>query len=212
MKKLLLTSVMALSMVGGAHAGTYLNWDAYDKDTNPHGMSHLDFSDPAPGAEHNFNLLQDAVNKNAQEFDHLHEIIAEWNKYFFGEDGDGTSGLFHDFYSGNAQFGMLTETINAKFGQLESSINALDEKIHDMNKDLSAGIASVAALSSVAVADVKRGEVSVGGGYGYHNGQSAAAFGLAVGLTDNWSMNAGAGLSSADTTFRAGTNYKFKLF
>ena len=62
------------------------------------------------------------------------------------------------------------------------------------------------------MSNVACGEVSIGGGYGYHNGESAAAVGVAVGLTDNWSMNAGAGFSSADTTFRAGTNYKFKLF
>lgn len=93
-----------------------------------------------------------------------------------------------------------------------AAISRLENTVSDIEKDLSAGIASVAALSSVAVSDVARGEVSVGGGYGYHNGESAAAFGFAIGLTDNWSMNAGAGISSADTTFRAGTNYKFKLF
>ncbi len=93
-----------------------------------------------------------------------------------------------------------------------AAISKLENSVNDIEKDLSAGIASVAALSSVAVSDVARGEVSVGGGYGYHNGESAAAFGFAIGLTDNWSMNAGAGISSADTTFRAGTNYKFKLF
>lgn len=93
-----------------------------------------------------------------------------------------------------------------------AAISKLENSVNDIEKDLSAGIASVAALSSVAVSDVARGEVSMGGGYGYHNGESAAAFGFAIGLTDNWSMNAGAGISSADTTFRAGTNYKFKLF
>lgn len=93
-----------------------------------------------------------------------------------------------------------------------AAISKLENSVNDIEKDLSAGIANVAALSAVAVSDVARGEVSVGGGYGYHNGESAAAFGFAIGLTDNWSMNAGAGISSADTTFRAGTNYKFKLF
>ena len=59
---------------------------------------------------------------------------------------------------------------------------------------------------------VERGEVSVGAGYGYFNGQSAAAFGAAMGLSNRWSVNAGAGVSNADVSFRAGTNYKFKLF
>lgn len=87
-----------------------------------------------------------------------------------------------------------------------------DERIEKLDKDLSAGVASAVALSSVSVSNVKRGEVSVGGGYGYFNGQSAAAFGAAMGLSDRWSVNAGAGVSSADVAFRAGTNYKFKLF
>ena len=62
------------------------------------------------------------------------------------------------------------------------------------------------------MSDVNRGEVSVGAGYGYYNGRSAAAFGAAMGLTNRWSVNAGAGVSDADVSFRAGTNYKFKLF
>ena len=95
---------------------------------------------------------------------------------------------------------------------LDARVAGLDNKVNDMNKDLSAGIAGAVALSSVEVSNVKKGEVSVGGGYGYFNGESAAAFGAAMGLTDNWSVNAGAGVSGSNTTFRAGTNYKFKLF
>ena len=87
-----------------------------------------------------------------------------------------------------------------------------DKKIDKLDKDLSAGIASSVALSSVAVSGVQRGEVSVGAGYGNYNSQSAVAFGAAMGLTNNWSVNVGAGISDADVAFRAGTNYKFKLF
>jgi hypothetical protein len=87
-----------------------------------------------------------------------------------------------------------------------------DERIAKLDKDLSAGIASSAALSSVAVSGVSKGELSVGAGFGHHNSQSAAAFGAVMGLTDRWSVNAGAGFSNADVTVRAGTNYKFKLF
>ena len=95
---------------------------------------------------------------------------------------------------------------------LKSANDYTDKKIDHLEKDMSAGIASSVALSSVAVSDVKRGEVSMGGGYGYFNGQSAVAFGAAMGLSDNWSINAGAGISGSNTSFRAGTNYKFKLF
>ena len=87
-----------------------------------------------------------------------------------------------------------------------------DKKIDKLDKDLSAGIASSVALSSVAVSGVQRGEVSVGAGFGNYNSQSAVAFGAAMGLTNNWSVNVGAGVSDADVAFRAGTNYKFKLF
>jgi autotransporter adhesin len=87
-----------------------------------------------------------------------------------------------------------------------------DRRIEDLDKNLSAGVAGAVALSSVAVSGVERGEVSVGAGYGYFNGQSAAAFGATMGLSNRWSINAGAGISNADVSFRAGTNYKFKLF
>lgn len=105
--------------------------------------------------------------------------------------------------------------VNALDSRVAANTNAiagLDKKVDDMNKDLSAGIAGVAALSSVEVSNVKKGEMSVGGGYGYFNGESAVALGASMGLTDNWSVNAGAGISGNQTAFRAGTNYKFKLF
>ncbi len=90
-----------------------------------------------------------------------------------------------------------------------------DQRVDTLEKNVSGGVAAATALSSVAVSNVKRGEVSVGAGYGYYNDQSAVAFGAAMGLTDRWSVNAGAGLATGDKTqmsFRAGTNYKFKLF
>ena len=97
-----------------------------------------------------------------------------------------------------------------------SSANAYtDKKVDTLEKNVSGGVAAATALSAVSVSNVKKGEMSVGGGYGYYNNQSAMAFGAAMGLSDNWSINAGAGIASGDKTqvsFRAGTNYKFKLF
>ena len=95
---------------------------------------------------------------------------------------------------------------------LQAAKSYTDERIKKLDKDLSAGVASAVALSSVAVSNVQKGEVSVGAGYGYYNGQSAMAFGAAMGLSDRWSINTGAGLSGSDFSIRAGTNYKFKLF
>lgn len=106
--------------------------------------------------------------------------------------------------------------------KLQSAIDAnrndiamLDSKMNDLDENLSAGIASSVALSSVAVANVQKGEMSVGGGYGNYNSKSAMAFGAALGITDNWSANAGVGFGFGKDTkasFRVGTNYKFKLF
>lgn len=90
-----------------------------------------------------------------------------------------------------------------------------DSKVNTLEKNISGGVAAATALSAVNVGNVAKGEVSVGGGYGYYNSQSAVAFGAAMGLSDNWSVNAGAGIASGDKTqfsIRAGTNYKFKLF
>jgi len=90
-----------------------------------------------------------------------------------------------------------------------------DSKVNELEKNVSGGVAAATALSAVNVANVSKGEVSVGGGYGYYNSQSAVAFGAAMGLSDRWSVNAGAGIAQGDKTqfsIRAGTNYKFKLF
>lgn len=98
---------------------------------------------------------------------------------------------------------------------LKSANDYTDAQVDTLEKNVSGGIAAATALSAVEVSNVKKGEMSVGGGYGYYNGESAGAFGMAMGLSDNWSVNAGAGVASGDKTqvsFRAGTNYKFKLF
>jgi predicted outer membrane repeat protein len=116
-----------------------------------------------------------------------------------------------------------TTNVAANLTALDSAVSALslrvdqmnaytDSRVETLDKNLSSGIASAVALSSVAVGGVRRGEMSVGAGYGYFNGQSAAAFGAAVGLSSRWSVNAGAGLSGYDVSFRAGTNFKFKVF
>ncbi|MCQ2581708.1 MAG: YadA C-terminal domain-containing protein [Alphaproteobacteria bacterium] len=109
----------------------------------------------------------------------------------------------------------LSQNMIAADAKLRNEINALDSKVNELDENLSAGIASSVALSSVAVANVQRGEMSVGAGYGNYNSKSAVAFGAALGITDNWSANAGVGLGFGKDTkasFRVGTNYKFKLF
>lgn len=145
-----------------------------------------------------------------------------YTEYPSGATPDNAQAMFNIINdTGIAVSGLYTGVVNANnaialnsaaISELNTQVMSLNDRLDEMNDDLSAGIASVAALSSVAVSDVARGEMSVGGGYGYHNGQSAGAVGFAIGLTDDWSVNAGAGFSSADVTVRAGTNYQFKLF
>lgn len=110
----------------------------------------------------------------------------------------------------------LTNSANDKyeFEQriLDASKNYTDKRINLLDKKLSSGIASASAMSAVAVSNVSKGEVSVGGGYGYYNSQSAVAFGAAMGLTNNLSVNAAVGVANSNVSCRAGTNYKFKLF
>ena len=103
----------------------------------------------------------------------------------------------------------------ADYQTLSKANSYTDTRVNALEKNVSGGVAAATALSAVNVGNVKKGEVSVGGGYGYYNSQSAMAFGAAMGLSDRWSVNAGAGIASGDKTqmtFRAGTNYKFKLF
>ena len=95
---------------------------------------------------------------------------------------------------------------------LYSAQSYTDTRIQELNKALSAGIASALALSSVASSGTKEGKMSFSGGYGYYNGQSAGAFGVALGIKDNWSVHAGAGLSNSEFSFRAGTSYEITLW
>ena len=139
----------------------------------------------------------------------------------YGIEDAYTMGQVDDLIEGANTY---TDTVAAGLRGEFASNNALtlskanaytDSKVNKLEKDMSGGVAAATALSAVSVSGVNKGEVSVGGGYGYYNGQSAMAFGAAMGLSDRWSINAGAGLASGDSTqfsIRAGTNYKFKLF
>lgn len=202
MKKMLIVSFMALATVTNANAIVHLNENMQSEGgwiDRIGGSAGESMDDLQPVFHAAMNNLANGIEDHALELERQGQIMADWNKLLFGPNGDGTAGLFYDFYYGDAA------ASGAAFGKLS-------DKISDVNKELSAGIANVAALSAVAVSDVKCGEVSFGGGYGYHNSQSAVAFGAAVGLTDNWSMNAGIGFNDYDVTVRAGTNVKFKLF
>jgi len=130
----------------------------------------------------------------------------------YADAGDATTLASAKTYADGLDAAVRTDFAAADAATLASAKGYTDKRINKLDKDLSAGIASSAALSSVAVSGVGKGELSFGAGFGHHNSQSAAAFGAVMGLTDRWSLNAGAGFSNADVTVRAGTNYKIKLF
>lgn len=95
---------------------------------------------------------------------------------------------------------------------LSAAKSYTDERIEKLDKELSAGIANALALSSVASSGIKEGKMAFSGGYGYYNGQTAGAFGVALGIKDNWSVHAGAGVSGSNFSFRAGTSYEITLW
>ncbi len=176
--------------------------------------SNYDAAGSADTAETNAKAYADSL---ADNYDAAGSAdAAETNAKAYADTGDATTLASAQSYAdaGDAL------TLNAAKAYADAG-NALtlnqaraytDERVEKLNKDLSSGIASAVALSSVSTSGVQKGEVAVSGGYGYYNGQSAMAFGAAMGLSNRWSVNAGAGLSSSDLAFRAGTTYKFKLF
>lgn len=216
MKKITLTGVLCALMTAPAFA-TYGTEMHTTLDDAKNAIERIDNSWDA------MRDLRETLNGSTTPMDDLYAWATTTNTDSAYEGETDNIGVVHGIINDTAVImqGYYTNAVlandaiaaNADAIALNSAaISELDNRIDDIDSDLSAGIASVAALSSVAVSNVSRGEVSVGGGYGYHNGESAAAVGFAIGLTDEWSVNAGAGISSGDTTFRAGTNYKFKLF
>lgn len=216
MKKITLTGVLCALMTAPAFA-TYGTEMHTTLDDAKNAIERIDNSWDA------MRDLRETLNGSTNPMDDLVTWATETNTDSAYEGETDNIGVVHGIINDTAVImqGYYTNAVlandaialnNDAIALNSAAISELDNRIDDIDSDLSAGIASVAALSSVAVSNVSRGEVSVGGGYGYHNGESAAAVGFAIGLTDEWSVNAGAGISSSDTTFRAGTNYKFKLF
>lgn len=216
MKKITLTGVLCALMTAPAFA-TYGTEMHTTLDDAKNAIERIDNSWDA------MRDLRETLNGSTNPMDDLVAWATETNTDSAYEGETDNIGVVHGIINDTAVImqGYYTNAVlandaialnNDAIALNSAAISELDNRIDDIDSDLSAGIASVAALSSVAVSNVSRGEVSVGGGYGYHNGESAAAVGFAIGLTDEWSVNAGAGISSNDTTFRAGTNYKFKLF
>lgn len=230
MKKIVLTSVicalmavpaMAANNPAGTNGSRTLNMaaESIDRITNSWGVIE-GLADSVHGKTNATEVMNGLIGWATTDLSEDNPYYNTWNdgatvadnaQAMFGiinDTGLAVSGL----YTGVVQANEAIALNSAAIDQLGKQMSAFDARLNDMNDELSAGIASVAALSSVAVSDVAQGEMSVGGGYGYHNGQSAGAVGFAIGLTDDWSVNAGAGFSAADITVRAGTNYKFKLF
>ena len=222
MKKILLTSIAALAIVGTANADSTLN----DKVTGPNGEALIFNESDGGGAKftnnngvESFVGVHDGGNAEglaAQIYADKKNDEGKWE----GAKLDVTNaGIYYTVGSDSFAERAVEANKLATIGNIAFSLtqaNAYtDAQIDKLEKNISGGVAAATALSSVEVSNVEQGEMSVGGGYGYYNGESAGAFGAALGLTDDWSVNAGAGIATGDKTqvsFRAGTNYKFKLF
>lgn len=195
--------------------------------------SNYDEAGSADVAEQNANAYTD--DKIAEEVGARNEAIATAKGEAIDEANGYTDGKIDTEKAARESADQeLQDAIEAEAGRATAAENALrnefasanaetlaranaytDKKVDTLEKNVSGGVAAATALSAVSVSNVKRGEVSVGGGYGYYNDQSAVALGATMGLSDNWSVNAGAGVATGDKTqfaIRAGTNYKFKLF
>ena len=196
MKKILLTSITALAIVGTANA--QLNETV--------GNSKFFNENDGGGIMYDNNGKKSFVGVN----DGKDDIDVQLYSLDENKNGSRLNVTDHGIYYavGNTKFIMSPENELATKGFVSHELDKLE-------KNISGGVAAATALSSVEVSNVEQGEMSVGGGYGYYNGESAGAFGAALGLTNDWSVNAGAGIATGDKTqvsFRAGTNYKFKLF
>lgn len=195
--------------------------------------SNYDEAGSADTAEQNANAYTDG--KIAEEVGARNEAIATAKGEAIDEANGYTDGKIDTEKTARESADQeLQDAIEAEAGRATAAEDALrnefasanaetlaranaytDKKVDTLEKNVSGGVAAATALSAVSVSNVKRGEVSVGGGYGYYNDQSAVALGATMGLSDNWSVNAGAGVATGDKTqfaIRAGTNYKFKLF
>ena len=226
-------------------AGLDENWETLVNAKANYQAAVADFAAYEEAAELYNASITDTVNTaietaNASVHGKIHGLITEENgvKKFNGTGKVASTRLDNDGnYVGDLAVGTTTEehlvsldnaignevarataaeaALDNRIGANTQAISGLNNKVDSLEKNVSGGVAAATALSAVEVSNVKKGEMSVGGGYGYYNNQSAMAFGAAMGLSDRWSVNAGAGIASGDKTqmtFRAGTNYKFKLF
>ena len=76
----------------------------------------------------------------------------------------------------------------------------LGRKVHELEKDLSSGIALSLALQAPSVSQDKKVNLSLGAGY--YNGETAAAFSFGARIDENWSVNGGVGLRGRQKGFR----------
>lgn len=225
--------------------GLDANWETLVNAKADYQAAVADFAAYEEASELYNASINDTVNTaietaNASVHGKIHGLITEENgaKKFNGTGKVASTRLDEDGnYVGDLAVGTTTEehlvsldnaignevarataaeaALDNRIGANTQAISGLNNKVDSLEKNVSGGVAAATALSAVEVSNVKKGEMSVGGGYGYYNSQSAMALGAALGLSDNWSVNAGAGIASGDKTqvsFRAGTNYKFKLF
>jgi hypothetical protein len=81
-------------------------------------------------------------------------------------------------------------------------------QLSDLEEDMSAGIAGVAAMANIPAPTAGK-KFAVGGGFGHFNGESAAAIGGTALVTDSFVIKGSVGVSADNTVFGAGAAYSW---
>lgn len=109
-----------------------------------------------------------------------------------------------------AQLSAKVDTYDTRINALTDGYNRMDNRVYNLEKDLSAGIAGTVAMASMP-APISGGHY-VTGGMGVYNGQRAAAVGL-TGATETGKFSykiGGAVASEGSSSFGIGAGYRWK--
>lgn len=203
MKKIILTSVLALGVIAGANATTYIGNPGTPTADWGNWINAIVAQSPESGAA--INNLGTAVNDNAATLDNLNQIMADWNGAYFSPNGllaQWEQMLFTDENSYWAR----------TFGDngLSDKISELSNNVQDMKDKMNAGIASAAALSGLDNHLDAGKNFGIGFGTGYYNTEGGFAFGAVARTSSDSALNAGMAVSTGgDFTFNGGWNIQF---
>ena len=89
-----------------------------------------------------------------------------------------------------------------------SQLKALQTSVGNVGRQAYSGVAAATALTMIPDVDPGK-KIAVGIGTATYQGYGATALGVSVRVTDNLKFKAGAGFSSAGTTYGMGGSYQW---